>query len=227
LTQKLGKLPLRHQPGSTWEYSISVDVQGRLIEVLSGMRFDEFLQKRIFEPLGMVDTSFHVPDNKKDRFAQLYAPDGNGGVKPADPEISERYTPKNRFLSGGGGLISTLGDYFRFCQMMLNGGELNGKRLLSPKTVQLMTIDHLGDVKNGRGKIGYGFGLGFAVATDLSQSGVPGSVGEYNWGGAAGTKFWIDPKEHLIGIYMVQILPHTGLRYGDFFKILAYQSIVE
>jgi len=227
MVQKLCLIPLKHQPGSTWEYSVAVDVQGRLIEVLSGMSFDQFLRKRIFEPLKMPDTGFYVPEAKKSRFAQLYTPDKNGGIKPADPKTSRDFMKKGTFFSGGGGLVSTISDYARFCQMMLNGGELDGVRILSPKTVHLMTIDHLGDIPKGKLTPGCGFGLGFAVTLDLSRTGIAGSVGEYRWGGAAGTRFWIDPAEKMIGIYMVQILPHTGLRYGDTFKVFAYQSIVE
>lgn len=227
MTGKLGIIPLQHQPGSTWEYSVSVDVIGRLIEVLSGMSFDEFLQQRIFAPLKMTGTAFYVPGNKMSRFAQLYRPDDNGGLKPADPKTSRRYMKKGTFFSGGGGLVSTAIDYARFCQMMLNGGELDGVRLLSRKTVELMTVDHLGGISQRVNDTGYGFGLGFAVVVDLSRTGLATSVGEYRWGGAAGTTFWIDPAEELIGIYMVQIRPHSGLRYGDTFKILTYQAIAD
>ena len=226
-TSKLGKIPLQYEPGSTWHYSVSVDVQGRLVEALSGMSFDEFLQERIFAPLGMTDTAFHVPEAKMDRFAQMYSPTEEGPLQVADADLSRNYVAKPAFFSGGGGLVSTAHDYLRFCQMLLNGGELDGVRLLSPKTIELMTVDHTGDVENNpRASSGYGFGLGFAVANDLSQIGVPTSVGEYNWGGAAGTRFWIDPVENFIGIYMVQILPHP-FTFGEEFKILAYQAIAD
>ena len=227
MTAALSKLPLKYHPGTRFEYSVSVDVQGRLVEVLSGMPFDEFLRKRIFEPLKMADTGFYVPESKLHRFAQIYRPtEGNKGIEPRGGELVTRYTAKPALLSGGGGLVSTASDYLCFCQMLLNEGELNGVRLLSRKTVELMTIDHLAATGVERGG-GYGFGLGFAVAADLARSGLNGSLGEYNWGGAAGTRFWIDPREKMIGIYMVQILPHAGLLYGDTFKLLAYQSIAD
>ncbi len=226
--EKLSKIPLKHQPGKTWEYSVSVDVLGRFIEVIADQRFDEFLQDRIFGPLGMVDTGFYVPDEKLERFAQLYtpAPEGNG-VVPAPQFFSRNFVNNPTHHSGGGGMVSTASDYLRFCQMLLNGGELDGVRILSRKTVELMTADHTRDIDIAMRSRGYGFGLGFAVAEDIGRAGVLTSPGEYNWGGAAGTKFWIDPQEQLIGIYMVQILPHTGLTFGNEFKILAYQAIAD
>ncbi len=225
---KLGKIPLMFQPGSTWHYSVAVDVQGRLVEVLSGMPFDQYLKTHIFDPLGMVDTGFYVPKEKMDRFAQMYSPKREGGLSVADPNLSRNYVNAPTFFSGGGGMVSTATDYLRFCQMMLNGGELDGARILSRKTVELMTIDHTGDVPNRTGVLagGYGFGLGFAVAEDHSRSGLNGTLGEFNWGGAAGTGFWIDPKEKLIGVYMIQILP-PPFRYNEMFKHLAYQSIAD
>ncbi len=224
--RKLGEIPLQYEPGSRWHYSVAVDVQGRLVEVLSGMPFDEFLQERIFGPLGMVDTGFYVPKEKMSRFAQMYSPNGEGGLDVANPAMSRNYVNEPTLFSGGGGLVSTANDYMRFCQMMLNGGELDGKRFLSRKTVELMTVDHCADIPAGREGQGYGFGLGFAVAKDLARIGIPTSIGEYNWGGAAGTRFWIDPKEQLIGVYMVQILPHP-FTFGEDFKILSYQSIAD
>ena len=238
---KLGKLPLLFEPGTTWHYSVAVDVLGRLIEVVSGQRFDEFLKQRIFDPLGMNDTGFFVPPEKLGRFAQLYAPKGTqqdaeawlrgvtsvDEIVPADPSVSDGFVRRPTHQSGGGGMVSTAGDYLRFCQLMLNGGELEGVRILSRKSVELMTTDHLGDIPMGLGRTGYGFGLGFAVAVDQGQIGTLGSVGEYNWGGAAGTRFWVDPKEDLIGIFMVQIIPHTGLNFGTEFKLLTYQAIAD
>ena len=226
--EKLSKIPLKHQPGERWEYSVSVDVLGRFIEVIADQPFDEFLQARIFGPLGMVDTGFYVPDDKLDRFAQLYTPAQEGdGVEPAPQFFSRNFVNNPTYFSGGGGMVSTAADYLRFCQMLLNGGELDGVRILSRKTVELMTADHTQDIDIAMRRGGYGFGLGFAVAQDIGRAGSLTSPGEYNWGGAAGTKFWIDPQEQLIGIYMVQILPHTGLRFGNEFKILAYQSIAD
>ena len=224
---KLGKVPLKNQPGEVWHYSVAIDVLGRLVEVVSGQPFDDFLDERIFGPLGMEDTGFWVPDEKLDRFAQLYtaAPEGNG-VVPSPAFFSQNFVNDPTHFSGGGGMVSTASDYLRFCQMMLNGGELDGERILSRKTVELMTTDHTSQIENSLHAGGYGFGLGFAVAQDLGLAAIPTSVGEYNWGGAAGTKFWIDPQENLIGIYMVQILPHP-YTFGDEFKILAYQAIAD
>jgi len=235
----LGQVPLQYDPGSKWHYSVSVDVQGRLIEAISGMSFGEFLEQRLFQPLGMKDTSFVVPKAKLDRLAQIYSPDGTGEgadtflsannsttLIPTGDRINASYMEGATFEGGGGGMVSTAKDYLIFSQMMLNGGELNGVRILSPKTVELMTTNHLGDLPMGFGRSGVGFGLGFAVALDQGEIGELGSVGEYNWGGAAGTRFWIDPVENLIGIFMVQSIPHKT-RLGSEFKILTYQSIVE
>jgi CubicO group peptidase (beta-lactamase class C family) len=236
---ELGKIPLQYEPGSRFHYSVSVDVQGRLVEVISGMRFGEFLEQRLFGPLGMRDTAFVVPAAKAERFAKLYSPEGtdislnsmwqrNDSTRlvPADPSLDEGYREGSTFESGGGGLVSTAEDYMRFCLMLLNGGESGGVRFLSPKTVELMTTDHLGELPMGMGMTGMGFGLGFAVVLDLGETGELGSVGEYNWGGAAGTRFWIDPRESLIGLFMVQSIPHQT-RLAKEFRILTYQALVE
>lgn len=233
----LAKIPLQYEPGTRWHYSVSVDVQGRLIEVLSGKPFDQFLQERIFTPLEMNDTGFLVPASKKDRFAKMYTITKEGTLQPI-PTCSTRQECYDGFpnsvpdfmnsmgmLSGGGGLTSTAYDYLNFCQMLLDNGQYKGKRLLSRKTVQLMSSDHLGSIP-GLGP-GTGFGLGFAVNKSPGEAGMMGSPGEYNWGGAAGTKFWIDPQEQLIGIFMIQILPHTGLEFGSEFRVLTYQSIAD
>ena len=229
--QKLGQLPLKHQPGSAWEYSVSVDVQGRLIEVLSGMDLASFLSERVFEPLEMRDTGFTVPPGKKDRFVQMYQKTKDKqAIEPAPPSRSKSYYDyEGRWYSGGGGLVSTTRDYLRFCQMMLNGGVLEGTRVLSRKTVELMTIDHVDGVRRASPVLrpGYGFGLDFAVHVDPAASGLNGSLGEFNWGGLAGTAFWIDPLEEMIGLYMIQLLPP---RFGDNrsqFKRLAYQTIID
>jgi CubicO group peptidase (beta-lactamase class C family) len=233
---KLGKIPLRFEPGTHWHYSVSVDVAGRLVEVVSGMSFDQFLQKRLFEPLEMKDTGFSVPASKADRFSVLYTPKGQPTGRDAflqPPPETKRIEPlvsnelagfgeDTTFFSGGGGMVSTARDYLRFCQMMLNGGQLNGKRILSRKAVELMTADHLHNITGYRSS--QTFGLGFAVLEELGRGGKLGSVGTFDWGGAAGTKFWIDPREELIGIFMVQILPHRT-RMGDEFRLLTYQAI--
>jgi len=233
----LSKIPLLYEPGTRWHYSVSVDVLGRLVEVLSGKPFDQFLQERIFAPLDMRDTGFYVPADKKDRFAKLYSPTKDGKIQPAAicatrqecvekfPNAVPSYLEPPTLLSGGGGMVSTAYDYLRFCQMLLNKGQYDGKRLLSRKTVQLMISDNLGTIP-GMGP-GAGFGLGFAVSKAPGEAGMMGSPGEYNWGGAAGTRFWIDPQEELIGIFMIQILPHDGLNYGSEFRVLAYQAIAD
>jgi CubicO group peptidase (beta-lactamase class C family) len=233
----LGKIPLLYEPGTRWHYSVSVDVLGRLVEVLSGKPFDQFLQERIFIPLEMRDTGFYVPADKKDRFAKLYSPTKDGKIQPAVicatrqeclekfPNAVPSFLEPPTMPSGGGGLVSTTYDYLRFCQMLLNQGQYEGKRLLSRKTVQLMSSDNLGTIP-GMGP-GVGFGLGFAVSKAPGEAGMMGSPGEYNWGGAAGTRFWIDPQEELIGIFMIQILPHNGLEYGSEFRVLAYQAIAD
>ena len=238
-TQKLGKLPLLYEPGTRWHYSVSIDVLGRLVEVTSGQRFGDFLHQRVFEPLGMVDTGFTVPASKVDRFAQLYAPKGSSSgtdawltrndskeIIVAAPLASRNFKAGSSFQSGGGGLVSTASDYMRFCLAMLNGGILDGNRILSRKSVELMRTNQLGDIQMGMGRSGYGFGYGFAVATDQGRIGEFGSVGEYNWGGAAGTTFWIDPVEQLIGVFMVQIMPHRT-NMGSDFRQFTYQSIVD
>jgi CubicO group peptidase (beta-lactamase class C family) len=230
---KLAAAPLLSQPGAEWHYSLSTDVLGRLIEVVGGMPFDVFLRERIFKPLGMSDTSFDVPDAKWSRFATVYAPDGAGGIRAMkDPETFGNtmmspfayYKSPKRYFSGGAGLTSTIHDYARFTQMLLNGGTFNGVRLLGPKTIELMTTSHTADLPSG-GLLGADgqFGLGFRVSTDLGASQTLGSTGVYGWSGIYGTNFWIDPKEHLIGIMMVQRYP--GSTVAASFQTLAYQAL--
>lgn len=229
MVRRMTQAPLVHQPGTTFHYSLSIDVLGRLVEVASGKTLDKFFSERIFTPLGMKDTAFDVPESKWDRLATLYTPAENGTVKRSAAPPQESYKKPTTLFLGGAGLVSTATDYARFCQMLLNGGTLDGRRLLSRKSVELMSTDHLGNLPRigGGGTVpeGYGFGLTFAVNQDPGRSGSIGSKGEYNWGGAAGTRFWIDPKERMVGIFMVQILPHTGLTFGSQFKQLAYQAI--
>jgi CubicO group peptidase (beta-lactamase class C family) len=206
MIHKLAELPLRQQPGTRWSYSIAVDVQGYLVEVLSGQPFDEFLQEQIFDPLGMVDTGFHVPSEDHGRFAQVYGYDEDRAlVAPpsSDAPVGSRpFLDPATFFSGGGGLVSTTMDYMRFCQMLLNGGELDGVRLLSPTTVEMMSRNHL-PREMGEYAPGAGFGLDFSVVLDPVEAGSV-SAGEYSWGGAAGTWFWIDPVEDLIFVGMIQ-----------------------
>ena len=205
MIDKLSEIPLRHQPGSRWYYSIAVDVQGRLVEILSGQPFDEFLQERIFDPLRMVDTGFDVPEEDHDRLVPYYGYDGEGNLvaPPERGEVGSRaYLDPTTFFSGGGGLVSTTTDYMRFAQMVLNGGELDGVRILSPTTVDLMTQNQMPRANPERAP-GVGFGLDFSVVLDQVGKEYT-SVGEYSWGGAAGTWFWIDPVEELIFVGMIQ-----------------------
>lgn len=228
--EKLSKLPLKHQPGTQWDYSVSVDVQGRLIEVLSGNDLATYMRERVFEPLDMRDTAFRMTEEKSGRFAQAYEKtEDENGIEPANDGRTKRYYEKTQWYSGGGGLVSTTRDYLRFCQMLLNGGILDGTRVLSRKTVELMTIDHVSEIARASSILaaGYGFGLNFAVHVDPTKSGLNGSVGEYNWGGLAGTSFWIDPAEELIGIYMIQMMPPRYANGAGQFKRLVYQSITD
>jgi CubicO group peptidase (beta-lactamase class C family) len=226
MVKKIGQAPLVHQPGTMWEYGLSMDVLARLVEVISGKPYDKFLEERIFKPLAMVDTGYRVPPEKASRFAKLYAPADGGSIKVNTTPAQTSYLKPAVNFGGGSQLVSTATDYLRFCQMLLNGGELEGVRILSRKSVELMTADHLGDMP--RASLlpsGYGFGFTMAVSRGVGKTGGIGSEGEYYWGGAAGTRFWIDPKEQMIGIFMIQILPHTNLTYGSQFRQLAYQAI--
>jgi CubicO group peptidase (beta-lactamase class C family) len=233
---KLAAAPLVSQPGAAWNYSLSTDVVGRVVEVVSGMPLDVFLRERVFTPLAMNDTGFDVPDTKWSRFATVYAPDGSGGIRPMkDPETfgntvmspGASYKPGKRYFSGGAGLTSTAGDYAKFCQMLLNGGAVNNTRLLGPKTVELMTANHTADLGAVGGLLGAGagFGLGFKVTTDIGAAQTTGSNGMYGWVGIYGTTFWVDPKERLIAIMMVQRYP--GSPVGAVFQPLVYQAIVK
>jgi CubicO group peptidase (beta-lactamase class C family) len=222
-------LPLNFHPGEAWEYGRATDVVGRLVEVLSGQRFDEFLRERIFEPLDMTDTHFYVPPSKLDRFAALYRPDGEGGL-----QLTEGPTAESRFVrapqtyfSGAGGLVSTARDYFRFHQMMLNGGALDGARILGRKTIELMTVNHVGDHPIWLIGPGHGFGLGYAVVQDPGQTTMPYTVGSYFWWGAFNTTFWVDPKEELVGILLTQLRPYTHLNIRQDLATLTYQAVVD
>jgi CubicO group peptidase (beta-lactamase class C family) len=220
----LGTLPLAFHPGSTWEYSRSTDVLGALVEAISGRPLGEFLRERILSPLGMKETGFHVPEAKWSRIAQA-GPDPDTHQPQAMLEVRH----PRAFESGGGGLVSTAPDYLRFAHMVLNGGELEGVRLLSPRTVAWMTSDHLGTIARGNEYIpgaGYGFGLGVAVRGAAGISPVHGSAGDYHWSGAGGTFFWIDPREQLIGIFMLQA-PSVRQYYRQLIKSLVLQAIVE
>ena len=220
----LASLPLMHQPGARWEYSRSTDVLGRLIEVLTGESLGEMLAKRVLRPLGMSDTDFHVPREKHQRLAEAFPRDPETGTAVQLLEVRE----KPSFESGGGGLVSTAGDYARFLQMLLNGGTLDGTRLLGRKTVEYMTADHLGPVTGAPDLLipGYGFGLGFAVRLQPGIAQVPGSVGQYYWGGLAGTTFWVDPAEQLFALLLIQG-PGQREYYRVLFRDLVYAAIAD
>ena len=231
----LAAQPLMAQPGAAWNYSLGVDVLGRLVEVASGTPFDVFLRDRIFRPLGMTDTSFDVPDAKWSRMATVYAPNGAGGIRPMkDPEsfgntnmspVASYKAPK-KYFSGGAGLTSTARDYGRFALMLAGGGSLDGVRLLGPKTIEMMTASHTADLPQG-GLIGNGanFGLGFRVVMDVATTQTAGSAGMYGWSGIYGTTFWVDPKERLVAVMMVQRYP--GSPVAASFQPLVYQALTK
>ena len=230
-------LPLAFQPGAAFLYSFATDVLGYLVQVLSGAPFDQFLRQRIFEPLGMPDTDFWAPPDKVGRLAASYYPGGPADFVAVDSPKTSPLTRPTRNPSGGSGLISTIGDYLRFARLLLNRGELDGVRLLGRKTVELMTANHLpagvratDELTLGAGlSLGQGFGLGVSVLTDLGQSPYPGSVGMFGWSGAANTNFWVDPREGLIGILMVQFMlpPVVGYPVMADFRNLVYQALVD
>lgn len=232
MIHQLVKLPLVHQPGTAWRYSMATDVLGYLIEVISGISLDVFLEKKILKPLGMEDTGFYVPEAKLGRLAATYGPTENGGTELLDAPATSQYAKPPRFLSGGAGLVSTLSDYARFAQMLLDGGELDGTRLLGRKTVGLMTINHLPDELipiqvQPHILYGCGFGLGFRVLVNVAQAGRLGSEGEFGWGGAASTSFFVDPKEELIGLLLTQLEPSRYYPIRNEFKVLVYQALVD
>ncbi len=219
------RLPLAFQPGTGFRYSISIDVLGYVIQLASGQPFAEFLQERIFGPLGMVDTGFWVPPEKVERLAALYGPAEGGGLKVAEPPGGGDITKPTRNPWGGGGLVSTAGDYFRFGQMLLNGGELDGVRLLGRKTVEWMMQNHLPEGVYPMGDPANGFGLGGAVLLHPGLSHRPGSAGKFGWGGAANTEWWIDPAEELQCLIMLQYVPAFTIPIVEDFAQLAYQAL--
>lgn len=231
-TNRIGQAPLHNHPGTVWRYGYGMDVLGRLVEVISGKTFDVFLEEEIFAPLGMKDTAFFVRPGTEDRLAVLYTPDreaGDGTVTRSSAPPQDSYLTKPKIFYGGAGLVSTTTDYFRMIQMLLDGGRHEGGQLLGPKSVDLLSSDHIGDMPRAGQLLGPGdgFGLTFRVNENPGMNGASGSVGEYSWGGAAGTRFWIDPEEDMVGVFMIQILPHAGLTYGTEFRNLAYQAIVD
>ena len=235
MTDRAGALPLMAQPGKAWNYSIATDIIGRLVEIHGGMAFEDFIAQRITGPLGMHDTGFHVPEASRGRFAANYIPNGKGGMKLFDDPATSQYLSPPPLPSGAGGLVSTAGDYMRFCQMMLNGGVLDGARLLGRKTVELMTMNHLGGDMAAMGKPrfseanyeGIGFGLGFSVMLDPARAQIMGTPGEYAWGGAASTAFWCDPKEEMAVVMLTQLLPSSTYPIRQELRVLTYGAIVD
>ena len=220
------KVPLAHQPGAAWEYSMSTDIAGRVVEAVTGTSLSRFLDERIFKPLRMMDTTFVVPSQHAKRIAQPLATDKATGNPITLLDVT--VAPKND--AGGAGAAGTTIDYARFLQMLANGGQLDGQRLLARTTVRQMTSDHLGDIKPAMALLapGYGFGLGFAVRRADGLNGAPGSAGEFNWGGAGGTAFWVDPKEQLVAVLMTQAQPGSWQReFKELFRQLVYQAIVD
>jgi CubicO group peptidase (beta-lactamase class C family) len=220
MVHRLSKLSLKYTPGARWEYSVAVDVQGRLIEVLTGKKLSAALSERILQPLGMHDTAFQVSTDKLGRVAQP-GPRLNG--QPMTPRF--KVDDGAKYESGGGGLTSTLDDYLRFTMALGNGGSFQGKRIIGKQTLAFMTADHVGN-RPGRPD-GLGFGLGFEVRTRVGDSGLPGSLGEYGWAGAAGTLFWVDPKEQLIALYMVQVSEEDRVALRNQFRTMVQAAIID
>jgi CubicO group peptidase (beta-lactamase class C family) len=244
----LARMPLDFSPGEAWNYSVSTDVIGYLIGRISGMPFEQFLKHRIFNPLGMVDTDFFVPADKAHRFAACYnadpgglmafhAAEKKGGLTLQDDPTTSPFLKPPSFISGGGGLCSTAADYLTFCRALLNGGELGGVRLIGPKTLKLMTTNHLPGDRDlpaiSRSMFaeatynGIGFGLGFSVTMDPAKTLLAGSAGEYAWGGAATTSFWIDPAEELITVFMTQVLPSSAYPVRRELRSMVYAAVTD
>jgi CubicO group peptidase (beta-lactamase class C family) len=225
VVERMAALPMDAQPGEKYVYGYSTDILGVVVEKASGMTLAEFFQKRITGPLGLVDTQFYLPPAQKDRLAAVYSAKDGRIERATDPRFGRgHYVEGPRVAyAGGAGLLSTAGDYGRFLQMLLNGGEIDGVRLLSPKTVELMTVNHVGSLY---GEGNFGFGLGFEIVEHLGRAGRYGSVGEFRWGGAYHTYYWADPQEKLVGVLMTQLLPSGDSDLHARFRALVYQSIV-
>lgn len=235
MIKTLAKLPLEFSPGEAWNYSVATDVLGWLVQVVSGRPFEQFLAEEIFTPLGMVDTGFHVRDGQAHRFAACYQPSKDGSITLQDDPTTSSFLKPPSFISGGGGLVSTAHDYLQFARMLLNRGTLNGVRLISRKTIDLMTANHLpGGVDlpalsrslfSEAAYEGVGFGLGFATSTASHKTLMPGSNGDYFWGGAASTFFWVDPEEDLIGIFMTQLMPSSTWPVRKEIRTIVYAAL--
>ena len=234
--RKLARVPLRYEPGTRWLYSLSTDVCGYLVEAISGQRFDRYLQEHIFAPLGMKDTSFWVAPEKVDRFAANYQRQPDKTLKLIDDPETSTYLKEPSFFSGGGGLTGTTADYFRFCEMLRCGGELDGARILGPRTIKLMTRNHLAGGRDltemaigafsETANEGVGFGLGFAMTLSEVDTGALGE-GDYYWGGAASTIFWVDPREDLVVVFMTQLMPSATFNFRGQLKNIIYSAIVD
>ena len=230
----LAKLPLEFSPGDAFNYSVSTDILGYLIGKISGMPFETFLKQRLFEPLGMVDTDFHVPPEKHHRLAANYQPVKGGAMKLLDDPKTSSFREVPGFISGGGGLVSTAADYLKFATMLVQGGTANGTRFLSPKTLALMGSNHLPGGKTLQemstsmfsevSYAGVGFGLGFSVTMDVAATMIPGTAGDIAWGGAASTYFWVDPKEELVCIFLTQLLPSSTYPIRRELRTLVYSA---
>lgn len=222
--RKLGRLPFDAQPGERWVYGFNIDILGHVVEVVSGMSLADYVKAKITDPLGMTDTSFFLPEAKAGRFASVYGAGKDGRLDLVEDALESPYVKgPRRCYSGGAGLVATAEDYARFLQMLANGGQLDGARILGPKTVQIMTANQIGDLYTSPGQ---GFGLGFWVTRDLGRTGEMGSVGAFGWGGAYYTTYWVDPAERLVAVFMTQLLPAGGLDLQAKFKTLVYQSLV-
>ena len=230
MVRRIANLPLICHPGESWVYSVATDVVGRLVEVISGMDLADYLQEKIFAPLGMIDTSFSVPDNKIARLTTCYAQTEKERLAVYDLSENSSYR-KTTLYSGGGGLVSTLEDYLKFAQLVLNRGELNGVRLVGPKTLELMGSNHIPANLFPLAVMdpfpGFGFGLGFSVLMDIAQTQALGSVGTLGWSGMASTTFWVDPQEDLIAILMTQFVPLDPFYLQEDFRNLIYQALID
>jgi CubicO group peptidase (beta-lactamase class C family) len=235
MIQALAKLPLEFSPGEAWNYSVATDVLGWLVQVVSGQKFEDFLRDRLFLPLGMVDTGFHVPADQAHRLASCYQPSKDGTIALQDDATKSSFLAPASFISGGGGLVSTAADYLQFCRMLLNGGTLAGHRFISRKTLDLMTANHLpGGVDlpamsrslfSEAAYEGVGFGLGFATTTAAHKTLIPGSNRDYFWGGAASTFFWVDPEEDLAVIFMTQLMPSSTWPVRRQLRTMVYAAL--
>lgn len=237
MIQALAKLPLEFSPGEAWNYSVSTDVVGYLVQKLAGMPLDQALKARIFDPLKMADTGFQVREDQRGRFAACYEAVPGGGVRLQDDPATSPFLGAPKLLSGGGGLVSTARDYMRFARMLLNGGELDGARILAPKTLRLMTSNHLpggADLTQVSRSLfsestnaGIGFGLGFAVVFDPPKTLIPCSQGEFYWGGMASTAFWVDPVEQVTAVFMTQLMPSSTYAIRRELRTLTYSALME